>query len=151
MAKKDACPTTGIRKILVATDASRESTAAVTEAIKMAQICGSRLFILSVIETNPEFEALAPGYADQAEIKMSRHLHALKAKAEKQGIACQAFLHQGDEPYRLIVDEARRMKADLIVLGSHGRTGLKRLLMGSVTARVIGHAPCKVLVVPGRS
>jgi len=54
---------------------------------------------------------------------MNRNLHALKAKAEKQGIACRAFLHQGDEPYRIIVEEARRMKADLIVLGTMAGLG----------------------------
>ena len=48
-----------------------------------------------------------------------------------------------------VADRAQKEKASLIVMGSHGRTGLKRLLMGSVTERVIGHAPCPVLVVKG--
>lgn len=61
---------------------------------------------------------------------------------------CETIVHQGDRPYKFIVAEAARTKADMIILGTHGRTGLKRLMMGSVTARVIGHAPCKVMVIP---
>ena len=51
------------------------------------------------------------------------------------------------EPYNLIISAAKAKKADLIVMGSHGRRGLSRLLMGSVTERVIGHAKCAVLVI----
>jgi nucleotide-binding universal stress UspA family protein len=51
------------------------------------------------------------------------------------------------KPYEAIVDTAKQRQADLIIVGSHGRTGLKRLLMGSVTERVIGHAETAVLVV----
>jgi universal stress protein A len=52
--------------------------------------------------------------------------------------------------YKTIVEIAAQEKANLIVMGSHGRTGLSRLLMGSVTERVIGHAPCPVLVVKSK-
>ena len=51
-------------------------------------------------------------------------------------------------PFAAIVAEAEKIQADLIVMGRYGRTGLSRLLMGSVTARVIGHSPINVLVVP---
>ena len=57
-------------------------------------------------------------------------------------------MHLGDEPYKDIVAEAKKRKINTIIMGSHGRTGLARLMMGSVVTRVIGHAPCKVLVVP---
>lgn len=60
-------------------------------------------------------------------------------------------MHKGEEPYKFIdkfiVEDAEKKAVNIIVMGSHGRTGLKRLLMGSVTSRVIGHAPCSVLVV----
>ena len=51
------------------------------------------------------------------------------------------------EPYNVIISTAKEKKVDLIVMGSHGRRGISRLLMGSVTERVIGHASCAVLVV----
>jgi nucleotide-binding universal stress UspA family protein len=53
---------------------------------------------------------------------------------------------QGD-PREMLIEEARSERADLVVVGSHGRTGLDRLLMGSVASHVVTHAPCSVLVV----
>jgi nucleotide-binding universal stress UspA family protein len=50
-------------------------------------------------------------------------------------------------PYEAIIETAREKGVDLIVMGSHGRTGMERLLMGSVTERVVGHADCAVLIV----
>ena len=79
---------------------------------------------------------------------MRNYLNGIKAKAARAGVKCEVILHLGDEPYKDIVSEAKKRKAGTIVMGSHGRTGLTRLLMGSVVSRVIGHAPCKVLVVP---
>lgn len=67
-------------------------------------------------------------------------------KARSRGLACQTRVGVGPA-YRVIVDTATEWEAGLIVMGSHGRTGLKRLLMGSVTERVVGEVPCPVLVV----
>lgn len=145
---KEACSIIGFKKLLLATDGSESAGAAITEAINIAKVCSSKLFVLSVVEVNPEYEALAPNVVEKAETGTKEHLESVKQKAEKKGIHCEIISHQGEEPYRFIVDEATRKKVDIIVMGSHGRTGLKRLMMGSVTARVIGHAPCKVLVVP---
>ncbi|MDA8079909.1 MAG: universal stress protein [Nitrospiraceae bacterium] len=145
---KTSCPLLGFEKILLASDGSEYAQAAIREAINIAKTCGSKLFAVSVVEVNPEYEALAPKLVDKAENETRDHLASIKAMAAKEGLSCQTIAHQGEEPYRFIVDEAARNKVDMIVMGSHGRTGIKRLLMGSVTARVIGHAPCKVLVVP---
>ena len=138
----------GFEKILLATDGSESVEAAIQEAINIASVCSSRLFVLSVVEVNPEYEALAPNIVEKAETETKEHVDSVKNRAEKEGISCETIVHQGEEPYRFIVDEAKKTRVDMIVMGSHGRTGLKRLMMGSVTARVIGHAPCKVLVVP---
>jgi len=54
----------------------------------------------------------------------------------------------GQDPYRLIVKEAAEKKVDMIIVGRRGRSGVMKMLMGSVTAKIIGHAPCKVLIVP---
>ena len=144
----DACPITALKSILVATDGSEYSKAAIREAITLAKACSSKLYVLSVIEANPEFEALAPQLVEKAEKETRDDLEAVKAEATKEGIECEAIVHEGEEPFRFIVDEASKHKVDLIVMGSHGRTGITRLMMGSVTTRVIGHAPCKVMVVP---
>jgi nucleotide-binding universal stress UspA family protein len=64
-----------------------------------------------------------------------------KAGLEAEGLTI------ADDPRSGLEEEARRTKADLVVLGSHGRTGLTKLLLGSVASHVVGHAPCSVLVV----
>ena len=145
---KQICPTPGFEKLLVATDGSEFSKAAVHEAIKIASSCSSTLYVLLVIEINAEVELWDAQSADKLEKDMRRYLDGIKAKAAKEGVTCEVLLHLGDEPYRDIVDEAKKRKVSTIIMGSHGRTGLTRLMMGSVVSRVIGHAPCKVLVVP---
>jgi nucleotide-binding universal stress UspA family protein len=145
---KKSCSILGFGRLLLATDGSESAEAAIKEAITIASICSSRLFVMSVVQVNPEYETLAPQVVEKAESQTKRHLDSVKAMARKRGVVCQTIVHQGEEPFQFIIDEAIKEKADMIVMGSHGRTGLKRLMMGSVTARVIGHAPCKVLVVP---
>jgi nucleotide-binding universal stress UspA family protein len=144
----NACARLGFERLLLATDGSESAQPAIQEALAIAKTCSSLLRVISVVEVNPEYEALAPRIVERAEVETKDHLETIKAAASKEGIVCEVLVHQGEEPYRFIVDEATAMKADMIIMGSHGRTGLKRLMMGSVTARVIGHAPCKVLVVP---
>ncbi|RJQ51358.1 MAG: universal stress protein [Nitrospiraceae bacterium] len=142
------CPTAKLEKFLLSTDASEFSEGAIREAINLSKTCSGKLFAISVIETNPEYETLAPQLVEKAEKETRRHLEAVKARALKEGVDCEIIARQGDEPYRYIVEEAEKIKAEIIIMGRRGRKGLKRLMMGSETARVIGHAPCKVLVVP---
>ena len=134
--------------MLVATDGSRFSRAAVQEAIKIAGACSSTLYVLLVIEINAEVELWDAKFAGKLEKDMKKYLDGIKARAAREGVICEVILHLGDEPYRYIVSEAKKRKVDIIIMGSHGRTGLTRLMMGSVVSRVIGHAHCKVLVVP---
>jgi nucleotide-binding universal stress UspA family protein len=145
---KRACPTPGFEKLLVATDGSGFSKAAVQEAIDIAAVCSSTLYVLHVFEVSAEVELWDARSAEKLEKRMRAHLAGIKAKAAGAGVSCETILHWGDEPYKLIVDEAKKRKVTTIVMGSHGRTGLTRLMMGSVVSRVIGHAPCRVLVVP---
>ncbi|HUO77890.1 MAG TPA: universal stress protein, partial [Thermodesulfovibrionales bacterium] len=76
------------------------------------------------------------------------YLESVKTKALQEGLSCQSMLLYGDEPYQLIVDTAAEKMVDMIIIGRHGRTGLMKVLMGSVATKVIGHSRCKVLVVP---
>ena len=148
---KQVCPTPGFERLLVATDGSGFSKAAVEEAIKIAGVCSSTLYVLLVIEISAEIEMWDAQSADKLEKDMRSYLNGIKAKAARAGVKCEIILHLGDEPYKDIVSEAKKRKVNTIIMGSHGRTGLTRLLMGSVVSRVIGHAPCKVLVIPTKA
>jgi len=144
------CPLSRHEKILVATDGSRYSEKALDGAVNIAKKCGSSLYVLNVVELNPEFMSLAPEAVEKMERDSRALLEETKKRVSQKGITCETVIHEGEQPYEFIVSEAKRKKADLIVIGTHGRTGLKKLLMGSVAARVIGHAPCPVLVIPLR-
>ena len=148
MGATQVCPIGGLGIILLATDGSKMSGGAEREALSLAKTCGSKLYVISVIEVNPEFEALAPGLVEKVEKKTRRYVESVKTRASKEGINCETIITEGEEPYVNIVDVARKKKVAMIVMGRHGRTGLKRLLMGSVTAKTIGHSTCKVMVIP---
>lgn len=89
-----------------------------------------------------------PQVIEKDEKKALEHLESIRGKASVEGIDCEISAPHGEEPYQEIVDSATSNQADMIIMGRHGRTGLLRLMMGSVAAKVIGHAPCNVLVVP---
>ncbi|GAB4482585.1 MAG: hypothetical protein OHK006_01370 [Thermodesulfovibrionales bacterium] len=145
----EACPISGLRTILVATDGSQYSEKAFQEAVNLAKSCGTKLYVMSVIESNPEYSALAPKLIEKAETDARQFLDAAKTCAEREKVSCETIAHEGEDPAHFIVEEAARLKADMIVMGKHGRKkGMKKLLIGSVTAKVITHAHCKVLVVP---
>ena len=90
---------------------------------------------------------MAPGL-DQLTKQSRKALDEARDRARKENIPCETIVCKGGQPYKHIVQEAKKNRIDLIVLGTHGRTGLKKLLMGSVTERVIGHAPCSVMIIP---
>jgi nucleotide-binding universal stress UspA family protein len=142
------CPTLHTENLLLATDGSEFSEGAIREAIRLAKQCSSKLSVISVIETNPEYETIAPQLLEKAERSTREHLESIKARAEKEGVAVTTGILEGEDSYNYIATEAAKSKTSMIIMGRRGRTGLKRLAMGSTTARVIGHAPCNVLVVP---
>ncbi|OHE55021.1 MAG: hypothetical protein A2Z47_13310 [Thermodesulfovibrio sp. RBG_19FT_COMBO_42_12] len=138
--------TIGWKSIFLNTDGSKYSEAATESAINFAKSYGGELMVLSVVEVTEEFLARAPGMVEDMVKKAKGFVEDVKKKAEGYNIKTTPFVREG-EAYRVITNLARENKVDIIVLGSHGRTGLRRLLMGSVTAKVIGHSPCPVLVV----
>jgi len=137
----------GWQKILLATDASKASKAAADRAVDLAQAYGSELQVAAVMEYPAQLYGEAPVPAEWRDMLLS-YVEEIVDQAKSQNIAASGLVLEGS-PYGAIVALAEEDKASLIVMGSHGRTGLKRLLMGSVTERVIGHAPCPVLVVKG--
>jgi len=141
-------PIAKLENVLLSTDGSEFSEGAVREAIKLSKICSSKLFVMSVIETNPEFAAIAPQIIEKEEKGTRDRLENVKAMAAKEGVECEIIARHAESPFQAIIEEAEKNRINMIVMGRHGRTGLRRLLMGSVTAKVIGHSPCNVLVVP---
>ncbi len=144
----EICPVVNTERLLLATDGSDYSEGAIREAISLAKQCSSKLSAISVIETNPEYETIAPQLLERSEKAAREHLEAVKARAKNEGVNCETSILEGQDSYNYITDEAKKFKASMIIMGRRGRTGLKRLAMGSTTARVIGHAACNVLVVP---
>ncbi len=144
----ETCPTGHVERILLSTDGSEYSEGAIRESIKLAKKCSGSLAAISVIETNAELETIAPRVTEQAERKARVHLDMIGEQARKSGVDCEPIIREGEDSYRYIVDEAAKRKSTMIIMGRRGRTGLQRIMIGSVTARVIGHAPCTVLVVP---
>ena len=143
-----ACPLTKGEKILVAVDGSIYSMMALDQAISMATICNSTLFAIMVVEAYPKLLTPGPTVEEKIEKKAKEFLERVKDKASQKNISCETIVRTGGQPHELIVREAKEKNIDLIVMGTHGKTGLKKLIMGSVAQRVIGYAPCPVLVVP---
>jgi nucleotide-binding universal stress UspA family protein len=137
-----------ISHILICTDGSEYSEGAVREGIGLAKKNNAKITALSVIDFNAEFDALAPDLLEKMEEQAAGHVRRVKTLAEKESLICNAFVLRSENAYLAIAEEATKLKADLIIMGRRGKTGLKRLLMGSVAKRTIGHAPCNVLVIP---
>lgn len=147
------------RRILVAVDGSAPSTKGLREAIRLAKAGGARLFILHVVDEYPAFAALdgmmagAPG-ADlvpalrEGGKRTLARAHALAAKSKVPAKAILREMLSGPAAYP-IVREARKIGADLIVLGTHGRRGVRRLVLGSDAEQVVRTAAVPVLLVRG--
>jgi nucleotide-binding universal stress UspA family protein len=149
MNSADACPITGLTKIILATDGSEHSEKAMVEALGLAKTCGTMLSVVTVVEMNSEYAALAPKAVEKAEVEAKQILDAAKARAVEESIQCEVVAVHGEDVAEVLVAEAEKLGADMIVMGRHGkRKGLKKLLMGSTVSKLISHAPCKVLVVP---
>jgi len=142
------CPVGKLEKLILATDGSQFSEGAIREAINFAGKCSSKLYAVTVLETNPEYETIGSNVFEKEEAEAMAHLESIKARAAKEGLDCEIILHEASDPSQTIVDEAINKKVDMIVVGRRGRKGLLKALMGQVAAKVIAHAPCKVLVVP---
>ncbi len=138
----------GWQKILIATDGSRYSELATERAIDFAKSYGGSLIVVSVVDVPAEFYAEAPAAVDKLIDNAKGFVAAARKKAEANYISASSFVGEGDA-FEIITKLADKEAIDVIIMGSHGKTGLKRLLMGSVAEKVIGHAPCPVLVVKG--
>lgn len=136
----------GWRKILIATDGSIYSMRAARKAIELAEAYGSEVKIISVVDVPAEFYGEAPDVVERMIDDAKKYAGELKNLALKTGLSASTVVLEGDS-HTAITGTAEKEDIHLIVMGSHGRTGFKKLLMGSVTAKVIGYATCPVLIV----
>ena len=146
-----------IRRILVPLDFSPASDRALGYARALSEEFGAPLYLLHVIEdrlmTGPwpaevylgELPKLREDLVKEAERRMLATLESLAA----EGIQATGEVLIGG-PSHVIIEQANTVNADLIVMGTHGRTGITHLLIGSVAERVIRHAPCPVFVIRER-
>lgn len=135
-------------KVMVCTDASDEGQNAVAAALALAEACDSQVYAVQVLQVVPEFQAVAPDLRATLGKGAQENMAVIKAAADKLGVSLKTVTPQGQLPHATIVDAADEIRPDLVILGRCGKTGLARILMGNVTARVIGHSPMNVLVVP---
>ncbi|QOY92765.1 universal stress protein [Massilia sp. UMI-21] len=141
------------QRILVPTDGSPVSESAVDAAIDFAQARGSTIVALGVAVPEPTFQSLEGAMAYdpglQVEVLLEHaqtHVDAIAKRAQQAGVSCTPVTCSALDPAEAIVDTARQQHCDLIVMGSHGRRGLSRLLAGSVTQAVLANAPVPVMV-----
>lgn len=142
-------------KILVATDGSTLSKKAVSSAIDLAALSGASLVALKVVPRYPQsyFEgglALQATEVGRIEQQWAEEGQAVvdevKRLAELQGVKTRALTIKSDVVSEAIIATAKKNKCDLIVMASHGRKGVKRLLLGSETHQVLTHSHIPVLV-----
>ncbi len=145
------CPLTKGERILVAVDGSEFSNNAVEQAISLGSICNSEIFIISVVDLFPEQMEVAPSLVEKMSEDARTYIENAKKKVDEVKLPCETIVRMGGAPYEFIVQEAKEKNIDLIVMGTHGRRGLERIIMGSTAQNVIGHAPCPVIVVPNAS
>jgi nucleotide-binding universal stress UspA family protein len=117
-----SCPVSKLERLLLATDRSIFSEGAIAEAINFAKKCSSRLYVVSVMETNPEYETIGANVFEKEEEEAIAYLEHIKKRASQEGLFCWTILRHGEEPHRLIVEEAAEKKVDMIIIGKHGGT-----------------------------
>ncbi|MBM3952098.1 MAG: universal stress protein [Rhodospirillales bacterium] len=141
-------PTGRFEKILLASDASGFGAGAVRVAIAFATKSGARITALTIVRTNPEYEALAHDLVERAEEDAWNYLDTVVAAAKEAGVACEPMLRRGEDPAREIVEAEVEARPDLLVMGRRGSRGLARMSVGDATVKAIGRGQCSVLVVP---
>ena len=141
------------KRILIPTDGSEASQRAILAGVDFAREVGAEVVGLTV---TPEFHVLSADsemledtpdqFAVRSAARGRRILGEVESAARDAGVACRTEHAVNDEPYEAIIDAARRLGCDLIVMASHGRRGLKGFLLGSETQKVLVHCTIPVLV-----
>jgi len=143
------------KHILVPVDGSGTALIAVDKAVGLAKAFGSRITVINVIDYYP-FVGVGADYAfgqteymQAATASANQAIAAACAAVQAGGFPCEQRVIEGHVVHEGILSAAKDAGADLIIMGSHGRHGIEKLLLGSVTQRVLSHAPVPVMVVRG--
>ncbi|MFO7955308.1 universal stress protein [Thioalkalivibrio sp.] len=147
MSESDA-PLRRFETILLATDGSEFSEAAENVALNLAPRCGARLVVARIIPTDTQHDALAPPRSHETSVAGQGDLDGLEKRAREAGVDASVILRHGVDRHQEIVAIAQEFKAGLLVIGRRERGELARLMMGDATRKVVGLAPCNVMVVP---
>ncbi|HXG52428.1 MAG TPA: universal stress protein [candidate division Zixibacteria bacterium] len=134
---------------LVPIDFSPNSEKALDYALSMARERGAKVVVLHVVQGELVYPPMGGtfdfyGLLERDARESFRRLAARKRLAPDD---CRFVLVRGTDFARVIAEQARKLRAELIIMGSHGRTGLQRLMLGSVAERTLRYARCPVLVV----
>ncbi len=141
------------KHVLVPVDGSTAARQAIVKAVDIAVAFKSAVTIIYVIDpyaftgVGTDFAYGQAEYLSAATAEANEAITAAKAIFEAAGVAAHGSVVEGHAVYRGIIETAQSLGADLIVMGSHGRRGLQKLVLGSVTAQVLSHAHLPVLVV----
>ena len=142
-----------VTKILIATDGSDSSMRAAEYGVNVAKTLGAQIRVIHVIDAVVLEEARSlfkAGQHEDVELKLrqagQRYVNYVLALAEKEAVKAEGSLAKG-RPFDVIVRTAEDSKVDLIIMGTHGRRGADRVLIGSVAERVIEYSLCPVLIV----
>ncbi len=141
------------KKILVPTDGSALSEVAAKAALEFAASQGASVVGLAVAEAYPFMLMPEAGamvdlstYEELQDKSAQQAMERLRAMATSAGVSCEALSTRGVHPYEEIINTAKAKGCDLIWMGSHGRKGLDKLLLGSETQRVLSHTTVPVMV-----
>ena len=143
------------KHILVPVDGSPTSMQAVDKAIALAKAFGSAVTVVCAIDPYPftgvgeDFGYGQTEYLSTAMAQAHRSIHGAEAAFKAAGLDTDARVVENRVPHEGILETAVEQGADLIVMGSHGRRGLQRFLLGSVAQRVLSHSQIPVMVVQG--
>jgi universal stress protein A len=141
-----------IRRILAPTDFSELSKQGLKSALELAEVFGAQLLLLHVVDPPPHpVEGIVPSHLgatllDDLERQASHEIARMLSETQGSEVDVARRVVVGI-PYRKIVEVADEEKSDLIVMTTHGRTGLSHLVMGSVTEKIVRTAPCAVLTI----
>jgi len=147
-------PQVKIKKILGTTDFSELSMEAVEYAVALANEFEASLSLIHVVQPSPSvsgLEGVVLVRSDDEIVRLQKkHLSRTARSLSRKGRKIMPLVRYG-KPFREITSEAAKQKTDLVVIGTRGHTGLKRVLLGSTAEWVVRHAPCAVLTVPAET
>jgi nucleotide-binding universal stress UspA family protein len=141
------------KHLLLPTDGSAVAEVATRQVIALAKESGAKVTALHVIQPFHVFafdvemvEDTNATYLAQAEARAERYLRPIEAAAKESGVTCETQVVTQEHPYEAIIETAKARGCDLIVMCPHGRSGIRGLLLGSETLKVLAHSTLPVLV-----